>query len=670
MKFRFYTFGVPEGFDLYPNDVDRISYYQRYYDGSSENEKLSISRTPKMVSYSYLRYNHIGTRTGSFFGMALEFDGVYCEDISKLYKLFGQLYDAILKQGVLITLNEGGTPKFCVTSLKKAANVIDSLRANIDRILDAQFAGDFKALDATFKNGVNLDKVMLLNDNAGNATFIKALREFPMISISSSFGTNTGGGTVVDCVPQEKIDSLKRQYNENDKCCSDIEKECKIIQNKFAALALSFNEEDKKNKLRQIKPEFDSVQSSIESSLRECENVRKTIAEYKKIEPNLVVLAALAQNNNKIIDRLQTEKSSLEPYDGLFGSLGGDFPPNGGSSSSGGSGDSKPPTDEPWFKKYIKQICGGIAAVLVIVLLVVLWPSEETPIDYRNYSVRTSTGEIKFTEGESVELIASYNDGDNENCTDGEWYDGDKKLSSSNPLTYICQNVGEHSLIYKLGDDTNKYQCVKITVSANSSPSPNTQNGQQPKNSRDYRIRLNPNQKIFTTGNRFTITAYYTDDNSNCTGGEWYDGEKKLSSSNPFTYTCQNVGEHNLIYKLGDDTNKYQCDKITVSANSSSSPNTQNGQQPKNSRNYRIKLNPNQTIFTTGNRFTITAFYSDDNSNCTGGEWSYDCDVIEISNKQSNPAEIKCKTIGKVKLTYKLGNDASKYQAIEITINE
>ncbi|MBR6067081.1 MAG: hypothetical protein IKP45_04710 [Bacteroidales bacterium] len=456
MKFRFYTFGVPEGFDLYPNDVDRISYYQRYYDGSSENEKLSISRTPKMVSYSYLRYNHIGTRTGSFFGMALEFDGVYCEDISKLYKLFGQLYDAILKQGVLITLNEGGTPKFCVTSLKKAANVIDSLRANIDRILDAQFAGDFKALDATFKNGVNLDKVMLLNDNAGNATFIKALREFPMISISSSFGTNTGGGTVVDCVPQEKIDSLKRQYNENDKCCSEIEKECKIIQNKFAALALSFNEEDKKNKLRQIKPEFDSVQSSIESSLRECENVRKTIAEYKKIEPNLVVLAALAQNNKKIIDRLQTEKSSLEPYDGLFGSLGGDFPPNGGSSSSGGSGDSKPPTDEPWFKKYIKQICGGIAAVLVIVLLVVLWPSEETPNNSNlsnNEIPSTSSGaketssepDSASTEAQTNNAAPETKDSNGKSKTDSGSGDSKEKSNGSNAPKKISKETKNNS---------------------------------------------------------------------------------------------------------------------------------------------------------------------------------------------------------------------------------
>ena len=572
MKFRFYTFGVPEGFDLYPTDVDRISYYQRYYDGSSENEKLSISRTPKMVSYSYLRYNHIGTRTGSFFGMSLEFDGVYCEDISKLYKLFGQLYDAILKQGVLITLNEGGTPKICVTSFKKAANVIDSLRTNIDRILDAQFVSDFKPLDATFKNGVNLDKVMLLNDNAGNATFLKALREFPMISISSSFGSNTNGGIVVEHVPQEDIDRLIMRYKGNDKCCSEIEKDSKVIQNRFAALGLISNEEDKKSKLRQIKPEFVSVQSSIGSSLSECENIRSTIAQYKKIEPNLVVLSALAQNNNNIIERLQTEKRSLEPFEGVINqeesvssASGGNSDTSGGGSSSGGS------APIPWYKKYKKQILGVCAVLLVVVvLLYALWPDSPSSDANRDYFVKTSTGEINFTEGASVELIASYNDGEKENCTDGEWYDG----------------------------------------------------------------------------------------------------EKKLSSSNPFTYTCQNVGEHNLIYKLGDDTNKYQCDKITVSANSSSSPNTQNGQQPKNSRNYRIKLNPNQTIFTTGNRFTITAFYSDDNSNCTGGEWSYDCDVIEISNKQSNPAEIKCKTIGKVKLTYKLGNDASKYQAIEITINE
>jgi tetratricopeptide (TPR) repeat protein len=309
MKFQFYIFGVPEGFDLYPADADKIQYFQRYYDGSSENEKLSILRRGNTISYSYLRYNHIGSRTGSFFGMSLLFAGQYCTDVSKLYKLFDELYSAILKQGVLLKKTESGHPQFGVAALKNAANVIDAVKGNIQAIIDSQFAFDFKPLDSSFRQGENLDKVMQLNDKAGNAAFLAALKEFPMISISPIFS-----GGIVKKIPQEKIDALVAFSKKVEQESNVLEGESKIIANSFSALSLTFSEDEKKRKLQQIAPQYNNVVGSIDELLGKCNTMLRMVAEYQKVEPNLRILAETAQHAVVQKTKLDNEKQALFPF--------------------------------------------------------------------------------------------------------------------------------------------------------------------------------------------------------------------------------------------------------------------------------------------------------------------------------------------------------------------
>ena len=92
---RFYIFGVPDGFDMLGGTRQEISYFQRFYDGSTEDTKFTSHRDSNgNVTYTFLKYNlsSCKSRTGSFFGMSLAFSGVYCNHPLRLYELFDYVY--------------------------------------------------------------------------------------------------------------------------------------------------------------------------------------------------------------------------------------------------------------------------------------------------------------------------------------------------------------------------------------------------------------------------------------------------------------------------------------------------------------------------------------------------------------------------------------------------
>lgn len=92
---KFYIFGVPDGFDMLDGSRQEISYYQRFYDGSTEDTKFTMHRDSNgNVTYSFLKYNLSSgkSRTGSFFGMSLAYSGYYCIHPLKLYELFDYVY--------------------------------------------------------------------------------------------------------------------------------------------------------------------------------------------------------------------------------------------------------------------------------------------------------------------------------------------------------------------------------------------------------------------------------------------------------------------------------------------------------------------------------------------------------------------------------------------------
>ena len=390
MNFVFKIFGAPYGFDLYQVTESEQNYFQTLDDGSKEKSKLTIRRMANgRVLYSYLRYKFItsGGRGNSFFGMSIMFNKEYCADVENLYKLFEAVYQTILQNKILFEEIEGSADaqaKYLVSKFSEAESEVKRIENVVSKNLVKAFADDIRPLDASFKQDVNLDKVMLLNNEAGNATFLSALKDFPLISISSAFS-----GGIVKKVPQKQISDLVAYQKKIEQEGDALKTECKVFVNSFSALS-AFSDVEKKNRLKQISPQYNNAIRTIDDLLDKCDAVQRKVIEYQKIEPKLRTLIEVSQRADTLKKELENEREAFLPFGnaiqqaGMSGTsvgigakppkpAGNDTdtdvkPPDG---DKGGRGP-QPPTERGWLEENKPKIF-GVLGVLVLVVMGAWW---------------------------------------------------------------------------------------------------------------------------------------------------------------------------------------------------------------------------------------------------------------------------------------------------------
>jgi hypothetical protein len=223
MNFKFYIFGVPEGFDIYSGDADDTRFFQGYYDGSTETAKLTIQRIGRHVSYSYLRYNLVsgGGRAGAFFGMSVAFDGMYCSDVTNLYKLFDAVYGTIIQSGRLLKDINGQT-RFEILAFKDAGGEIKRIENLIRKNIESQFTDDFIKTDDTFKQGVNQNLLKKLDIDKGNKAITAMSKEYPLLSVSPEYKEKE---IEVKVISQKELRDLSMNVDNLEKAVTELQTE-------------------------------------------------------------------------------------------------------------------------------------------------------------------------------------------------------------------------------------------------------------------------------------------------------------------------------------------------------------------------------------------------------------------------------------------------------------
>lgn len=162
---RFYIFGVPDGFDMLEGTKQEISYFLRFYDGSTEDTKFTSHRDSNgNVTYTFLKYNLSSgkSRTGSFFGMSLAFSGVYCNHPLRLYELFDYVYQnhvlcntSDASKGILKPIaNSDIKAQYLITRFEDRKEHINFVEKVFQHNLatDDMLTSSFYPLDPGFKN--------------------------------------------------------------------------------------------------------------------------------------------------------------------------------------------------------------------------------------------------------------------------------------------------------------------------------------------------------------------------------------------------------------------------------------------------------------------------------------------------------------------------------------
>ncbi|GEM_PF-6929454 len=395
----FYIFGVPDGFDMLGGTSAEISYFQKFYNGSKENTKFSIHRDVKgNITYSFLKYNLSSgkSRTGSFFGMSLVFQGVYVDNPLRLYALFEWVYDNYVvvgekeNKGFIIPI-KGGEDIQARYDIIRFAEKGDYIKHNIESVLLAniskEFASHIHAVDSSFKSSSSILVAQEPMKSARDEKLLADLCHYNRVAVSPDWQPRRGTTTDVNSTSEAAItlapeaiisllDDTKRYQSYlidslNDIAAADVEKADRVY--------------------REVTSRLNEVKSTPSTDVR----VSQIIKDYSALSEQLFNLM------QKIKD------SEDDP-----GSVG-----NSGSTENGSGTTSQ----TVWWKN-IYFIGGSAFAAIILVLLIILFPGKELekrpkPI-YEPDSERIKAKVEKLIEFENYEAALqlvrdslSYNDG-------------------------------------------------------------------------------------------------------------------------------------------------------------------------------------------------------------------------------------------------------------------
>jgi hypothetical protein len=243
-----------------------------------------------------------GGRQGAFLGISVVYTGKYCVDVTSLYDLFEQVYNTIVQQGILLKSVNNQTV-FCVHAFKDAESEINRIKIVLQKNLDAAFVNDFQPLDNKFKQGVNLDKVVELNNEVENEDIIRAFEEYPMISISPEFS-----GGIIETPP---IDVLNEEL-------AQIKREKKLLEDEISVLDSlriewigSPNDSPRKARIEEkIREKHTELSISIKNLNSRHERCNDVVSQWLKKRPNYGSLIEL--NGNLPLVSLSVLQEKLE----------------------------------------------------------------------------------------------------------------------------------------------------------------------------------------------------------------------------------------------------------------------------------------------------------------------------------------------------------------------
>lgn len=320
MNFRFYIFGIPEGFDLYPNqgNTDEIKYFQLFYDGSSENTKLTIRHNVNgQVSYSYLKYKNVisgGGRSGAFFGMSIVFENEYCADVTNLLTLFETIYQDILQKGILLKKLSDTQIRFAVSKFIDAKSEISRVENIIKTNLVSNYKNDIKPID--FSTPSNQNVIFKINSENSNTDILSKLKEYAIVSVSPEYPKS---GKEVEIIPQEILDQLHKKIDDLDKKKQEFsfDTENEKIRNLFTVRD-SLNGQSKKDKELEINNLYSMVLKQIDDLLKECNAIQDDLKKNLQEFPKTLWLLELQEivNRHKFI--LDNQKNTMSVFNDLI----------------------------------------------------------------------------------------------------------------------------------------------------------------------------------------------------------------------------------------------------------------------------------------------------------------------------------------------------------------
>ena len=347
MKYTFSIHGVPYGSQSW-GDIRDSEYLKSFYNAASASNvptqmivDIRYSGNAICSYYHYLILSNVDdyeSRPGSYFGMTICFEGVFCSDFVLLYRLFDTCFKKFALNSVLIKSGERYT--YALADFDSANNIASLKRVDggIRQNMHL-FEHNLEAFPDNFtpqhRDDGWIEKWSI--DDVGNKTFVNILLRDSMVSISPSYPISHKKVEILqgdNRAKENKIKTLESNngnlQSENEKLRTKISDQGKDIEAKGATImrqnvvitehketiaTLESKKIKLENELKELKEELKQAQNNRDDeTLQKCFTALKTIAEKRARTDQLINainprLEKAEENMAQINNQLNRKKS-------------------------------------------------------------------------------------------------------------------------------------------------------------------------------------------------------------------------------------------------------------------------------------------------------------------------------------------------------------------------
>lgn len=367
MKYTFSIHGVPYGSQSW-GDINDSEYLKSFYNSVSATNvptqmivDIRYSGNAICSYYHYLILSNVDdykSRQGSYFGMTICFEGVYCSDFVKLYKLFDECFKKVALNSVL--LKSGERYKYALADFDSANNTailkkVDTAIRNNIHLFERNLVGFPDNFSPKHREDGWVEKWAI--DDVGNKTFVNILLRDSMVSISPSYpvsykkveilqGDNRSKDNKIKVLESDKgslqyeNEELKTRISNQEKDINSKEvtiKQQDSVINKQKGTITSLESEkikisktlnETRSQVEQLKEELRQAQNNRDDeTLQECLVALKSIAQKRAHTDHLIDsisprLKKAEENIEHIDNQLNNKKRfNLKSHHLLFGTL-------------------------------------------------------------------------------------------------------------------------------------------------------------------------------------------------------------------------------------------------------------------------------------------------------------------------------------------------------------
>lgn len=233
MKYTFSIHGVPYGSQSW-GDISDSEYLKSFYNSVSASNvptqmivDIRYSGNTVCSYYHYLLLSNVDdseSRPGSYFGMTICFEGVYCSDFVELYKLLDACFKKVALNTVLI--KSGERYKYVLSDFDSTNNIaalkrVDGvIRKNIP-LFEHNMVAFPKNFTPKHREDSWIEKWSI--DDVGNKTFVNILLRDSMASISPFYPVSYKKVEILQGDNRTKDNKIKALESDNGNLQSENE---------------------------------------------------------------------------------------------------------------------------------------------------------------------------------------------------------------------------------------------------------------------------------------------------------------------------------------------------------------------------------------------------------------------------------------------------------------